>query len=450
MGERLVVIGADAAGMTAASQVRRRNRDFEVIAYERGNHASYAACGEPYHIAGIIDPIDKLIARTPEQFARAGIELHLRHEVTAIDLERRVIEVRDADGETTLEKGFDHLMVSTGARASVPPMPGRGLDGVHTLRTLGDAAALRAIADAGPGNAVIVGGGYIGLEVAEAFHTKGWNVTIVEGLPAVLPRTLDADLGEQVAEAVRSMGITVLTGAMVEQIEGTDRVTGISIEGGSLPADVVVLSIGSRPVVELARDAGIPLGVTGAIAVDDHQRTGIEGIWSAGDCAEAQHRVTGRPVNMHLATVANRTGRVAGVNITGGDLAFPGAIGTAITRVHDLEIATTGLRSSDAAAAGLDVVDATVSGRTIAHYMPGSEELTIRATAERGSGKLVGAQIVGGRGAGKRIDVFATAIWDGMTAGALEWVDLAYAPPFAPVWDLVAIAARKAAAAAGA
>ncbi|MCL1693604.1 MAG: FAD-dependent oxidoreductase, partial [Actinomycetia bacterium] len=252
MGERLVVIGADAAGMTAASQVRRRNRDFEVIAYEMGDHASYAACGEPYHIAGIVDPIDKLIARTPEQFARAGIELHLHHEVTAIDLDRRVVEVRDADGETTLKKGFDHLMVSTGARAFVPPMPGRGLDGVHTLRTLGDAAALRAIADAGSGNAVIVGGGYIGLEVAEAFHTKGWNVTVVEGLSAVLPRTLDADLGEQVAEAVRSMGITVLTGAMVEQIEGTDRVTGISIEGGSLPADVVVLSIGSRPVSELA------------------------------------------------------------------------------------------------------------------------------------------------------------------------------------------------------
>jgi NADPH-dependent 2,4-dienoyl-CoA reductase/sulfur reductase-like enzyme len=305
MGERLVVVGADAAGMTAASQVRRRNRDFEVIAYEMGNHASYAACGEPYYIAGIIDPIDRLIARTPEQFARAGIELHLRHEVTAIDLDRRVVEVWDTDGETSVEKGFDHLMVSTGARAFVPPMPGRDLDGVHTLRTLGDAAALRSIADAGSGNAVIVGGGYIGLEAAEAFHTKGWNVTIVEGLPAVLPRTLDSDLGDQVAEAVRSMGITVLTGAMVEQIDGTDHVTGVSIEGGNLPADVVVLSIGSRPVVEIARDAGIPLGETGAIAVDDRQRTGIEGVWSAGDCAETQHRVTGRPANLHLATVAH-------------------------------------------------------------------------------------------------------------------------------------------------
>jgi NADPH-dependent 2,4-dienoyl-CoA reductase/sulfur reductase-like enzyme len=450
MGERLVVIGADAAGMTAASQVRRRNREFEVIAYEMGNHASYAACGEPYHIAGIIDPIDRLIARTPEQFARAGIELHLRHEVTGIDLDRRVVEVRDADGATTIETGFDHLMVSTGARAFVPPMPGRDLPGVHTLRTLGDAAALRLIADAGSGNAVIVGGGYIGVEVAEAFHTKGWNVTVVEGLPAVLPRTLDADLGDQVAEAARAMGITVLTGAMVAQIEGTDRVSGVSIEGETIPADVVVLSIGSRPVVELARDAGIPLGETGAIAVDDHQRTRIDGVWSAGDCAEVKHRVTGASVNMHLATVANKTGRIAGVNITGGDLAFPGVLGTAITRLHDLEIATTGLRSSDAAAAGLDVIDATVSGSTIAHYMPGSEDLTIRVTAERDTGRLVGAQIVGGRGAGKRIDVFATAIWDGMSAGTLEWVDLAYAPPFAPVWDLIAIAARKAAAAAGA
>ena len=209
------------------------------------------------------------------------------------------------------------------------------------------------------------------------------------------------------------------------------------------------MSIGSRPVVELARGAGIPLGETGAIAVDDHQRTGIEGVWSAGDCAEVQNRVTGVPMNLHLGTVANKTGRVAGVNITGGDLAFPGSLGTAITRVHDLEIATTGLRSSDAAAVGLDVVDATVSGGTIAHYMPGSEKFTIRVTAEAGTGRLVGAQIVGGRGSAKRIDVFATAIWEGMSAGTLEWVDLAYAPPFAPVWDLIAIAARKAAAAAG-
>jgi len=448
MAERLVVIGADAAGMTAASQARRRDRDLEVVAYEMGDYASYAACGEPYHIAGFVDPLEDLIARTPEQFARAGVELHRRHEVTAIDLDRRVVEVRDHDGATTLETGFDQLLISTGARAFVPPMPGKDLPGVYTLRTLGDAAALRAIADEGNGNAVIVGGGFIGLEVAEAFQVKGWNVTIVEGLPKILSRTLDPEIADQVTDAIRDMAIEVLVDTMVGGIEGTDRVTGVTVGDGSIPADVVVLSIGSRPVVELARDAGIPLGVTGAIAVDDHQSTGIDGVWSAGDCAEAAHRVTGKPVNLHLGTVANKTGRVAGINITGGDMAFPGVLATAITRVHGLEIASTGLRTSDALAAGIDAVDVTVKGGTAAHYMPDSEPITIRATAERGSGRLLGAQIVGGKGAGKRIDVFATAVWDAMTAGSLEWVDLAYAPPFAPVWDLIAIAARKAATAA--
>jgi NADPH-dependent 2,4-dienoyl-CoA reductase/sulfur reductase-like enzyme len=448
MAERLVVIGADAAGMTAASQARRRDRDLEVIAFEMGDYASYAACGEPYHIAGFVDPLEHLIARTPDQFARAGIELHRRHEVTAIDLDRRIVEVRDHDGAATFETGFDQLLISTGARAFVPPMAGKDLDGVYTLRTLGDAAALRSIADRGSGNAVIVGGGFIGLEVAEAFQVKGWNVTIVEGLPKILSRTLDPEMADQVTEAIRDMGIEVLVDTMVDGIEGNDRVTGVGIGDASIPADVVVLSIGSRPVVELARDAGIPLGITGAIAVDDHQSTGIDGVWSAGDCAEAAHRVTGDPVNLHLGTVANKTGRVAGINITGGDMAFPGVLATAITRVHGLEIASTGLRTSDAAASGIDAVDVTVKGGTAAHYMPDSEPMTIRATAERGTGRLLGAQIVGGKGAGKRIDVFATAVWDAMSAGSLEWVDLAYAPPFAPVWDLIAIAARKAAGAA--
>jgi len=448
MGGRLVVIGADAAGMTAASQARRRDRDLDVVAFEMGDYASYAACGEPYYVAGYIDPLERLIARTPDQFARAGVELHLRHEVTGIDLDRRVVEVRDHDGATTFETGFDQLLVSTGARAFVPPMPGKDLDGVHTLRTLGDAAALRSIADVGSGSAVIVGGGYIGLEVAEAFQVKGWKVTIVEGLPHILSRTLDPEMADQVAEAARDMGIDVLTDAMVSEIEGTERVTGVSVGEERITADVVVLSIGSKPVVELARDAGIPLGETGGIAVDDHQSTGIDGVWSAGDCAEALHRVTGKPMNLHLGTVANKTGRVAGINITGGDLAFPGVLATAITKVHELEIATTGVRSSDAVEAGFDAVDVTVKGGTAAHYMPNSEPMTIRATAERGTGRLLGAQIIGGRGAGKRIDVFATAIWDAMTADTLEWVDLAYAPPFAPVWDLIAIAARKVATAA--
>ncbi|HHC07228.1 MAG TPA: hypothetical protein ENK55_00720 [Actinobacteria bacterium] len=450
MGRRLVVIGADAAGMTAASTARRRDRDLEVVAYERTGWASYAACGEPYYIAGYIPELDRLVARTPEQFARAGIELRLRHEVVAIDPDARTVTVLDLEGDRTFEDRYDELLVATGARAFVPPIPGVELEGVHTLRTLDDAEALRRLADGPTGNVVIVGGGYIGLEVAEAFHVKGWSLAIVEAAPALLPRTLDPALGLQVAERVEAMGIPVHLGAMVEELRGAHgRVVEVVAGELTLPADVVVLGIGSRPVVELAEAAGIPLGPTGAIAVDDHQRTGVAHVWSAGDCAEVRHRVTGRPVNYHLGTVANKTGRVAGINLTGGDFAFPGVLGSAITKLHELEIASTGLRVSDAVEAGLDAVEATIEGSTMSHYMPGAAEVTIRLTAERGSGRLLGGQIVGGPGSGKRIDVVATAVWAGMTAEELSWVDLAYAPPFSPVWDPVAIAARKTAQAAG-
>jgi NADPH-dependent 2,4-dienoyl-CoA reductase/sulfur reductase-like enzyme len=448
MGDRLVIIGADAAGMTAASKARRRDRSLEVVAFEKGKIASYAACGEPYYISGDVGAIDDLIARTPEQFARAGIDVRLQTEVTGIDLDRRsVTTLSHADGSTS-ETGFDKLLIATGSRAFIPPLPGVDLPGVHTLRTLGDAAALGSIASAGKGRIVIVGAGYIGIEVAEAFDSRGWQVVMVEALPSVMARTLDADLGSKVDEAMTQSDVRVLTSVMAERIEGTDRVTGVYAGGKSIPADLVVLAVGGRPVSELAVDAGIPVGSTGGIVVDEHQRTGVEGVWSAGDCAEVYHRVTRQMVNMHLGTVANKTGRVAGINITGGDASFPGVLGTAITRFHDLEVAVTGALQAQAESAGIDAVDATVSGLTAAHYMPEAKELTIRLTVERGTGVILGAQIVGGKGSGKRIDVFATAAWNRMTADDLEWVDFAYAPPFAPVWDLMAIAARKASAAA--
>lgn len=448
MGKRLVVIGADAAGMTAASQARRRDRDLEVVVFEKGKFASYAACGEPYFISGDVEGIDDLIARTPEQFVRAGIDLRLQTEVTGIDLRRRTVGTLSHSDGTTSESRFDELLIATGARAFVPPMPGVDLPGVHTLRTLGDAAALRSIAVAGKGRIVIVGAGYIGLEIAEAFDVRGWQVVMIEALPSVMARTLDADLGTKVSEAMVARGVRVLTSVMVERIEGVERVTGVAAGGRSIPADLVVLAVGGRPVSELASDAGIPVGPTGGIVVDDHQRTGVDGVWAAGDCAEVYHRVTGQMVNLHLGTVANKTGRIAGINITGGDVSFPGALGTAITRFHDLEIAVTGVSQAQADAVVIDAVDVTVSGFTASHYMPEAQDLTIRLTVEKGTGVVLGSQIVGGAGSGKRIDVFATAAWNQMTVQDLEWVDFAYAPPFAPVWDLMAIAARKAAAAA--
>jgi NADPH-dependent 2,4-dienoyl-CoA reductase/sulfur reductase-like enzyme len=243
---------------------------------------------------------------------------------------------------------------------------------------------------------------------------------------------------------MRALGIEVICGVRIERICGLDRVEGVDIDGRRLDADLVVLGLGSRPESELAAAAGVPLGETGAIAVDDHQRTRIDAVWSAGDCAEATHRLTGRPANFHLGTVANKTGRVAGINLGGGDASFPGVLGTVITKVCDLEIAATGLRPEEAADAGFDVVVGEAEGTTTAGYWPGATPMRIRAVAERDGGRLLGAQIVGGPGAGKRIDVFATAIWNRMTADDLAWTDLAYAPPFSGVWDLVHIAARRA------
>ena len=432
--------------MSAASQARRRRppADLEIIALERSNWVSYSACGEPYYIAGYVEPLERLVARTPEAFAEMGIEVRTRHEAAAIDLDRRTVDVSDLDGGERLSLGFDQLMIATGARPLRPPINGADLPGVYGLHTLDDAALLRDAADRGPGNAVIVGGGYVGLEAAEAFHSRGWKTTVLTSGEAVLDRTMDPDLGGMVVEAMEKMGIRVATGTRVECINGRERATSVGCDDETHPAEVVVLGLGFRPEADLAREAGVGVGDTGAVAVDDRQRTDRDGVWSAGDCAEARHLLTGAPVNYHLGTIANKAGRVAGINIGGGEARFPGALGTAITKVCELEIASTGLRASDAAAAGYGAVAGEARGTTTAGYWPAASPMTIRVVAERGTGRLLGAQVVGGPGAGKRIDVFAAAIWSGMTAQDLAWADLAYAPPFSGVWDLIHIAARRA------
>ena len=368
MVDRMVVIGGDAAGMSAASQARRRRPadDLEIIALERSSWVSYSACGEPYYVAGYVEPLQRLVARTPERFAQMDIEVRTRHEATAIDLDRRRISVTALDSGDRNELGFDTLMIGTGARPLRPPIGGTHLPGVYGLHTLDDAVALRAAADAGPGNAVVVGGGYVGLEAAEAFHSRGWKVTILTSGEAVLDRTLDPDLGSQVVSAIEKMGIRVVTGTRVECINGADRVESVGCDDETHPAEVVVLGLGFRPESSLAAQAGIGLGPTGAISVDDRQRTDADGVWAGGDCAEAAHRLTGRPVNFHLGTVANKAGRVAGINIGGGDARFPGVLGTAITKVCDLEISSTGLRLPDAAAVGYDAVVGDAHGSTTA------------------------------------------------------------------------------------
>jgi NADPH-dependent 2,4-dienoyl-CoA reductase/sulfur reductase-like enzyme len=443
---RMVVVGGDAAGMSAAAQARKRRRpdELEIVAFERGRHTSYSACGLPYYAGDVVKDWRTLVTRTPEEFADQGIQVRTRHAVEAIDLEAGRARVRDLDGGPTVEEPWDLLVVATGSEPLRPPIPGIDLPGVYGLSVLEDGIGLRRAVDAGPERAVIVGGGYIGLEAAEALVRRGVRTTLVEAAPQVMSR-VDPDMGELVSEAVRGVGVELHLEEKVEAIEGDGRVRAVRTAARTLEADLVVLGLGTRPAVGLAESSGITLGDSGAIAVNPRMRTPQEGVWAAGDCVETRHLVSGRPVSHHLGTIANKQGRVCGINIGGGYATFPGVLGTAVSKVCDVEVARTGLSEAELAPLGLEWEQASIDSTTRAAYFPGAAPIRTKVVAERGSGRLLGAQIVGKEGAAKRIDVFATAIWNGMAVDEMVNMDLSYAPPFSPVWDPVLIAARKAA-----
>ncbi|PWR05836.1 flavoprotein oxidoreductase [Micromonospora acroterricola] len=450
MAQRLIVIGGDAAGMSAASQARRRRDagDLEIVVFERGHFTSYSACGIPYWISGLVSGPEQLIARAPETFrSEFAIDVRTRHEVTAIDLERREVVVRDLEQGGEIRERFDELMYAAGAVPVKPSWAHTDAAGVFGMQTLDDGAALREWLDGEPRprRAVVVGGGYIGVEMAEAMIERGLSVTLVEQSDQPMS-TVDGDMAELVAEAMRGLGMTIRTGMAVSGLEERDgRVSAVVTAEGPIPTDVVVLGLGVRPNAALAEAAGLPLGPTGAIRVDRRMRVpGLPGIWAAGDCVETLHRVSGMPVHVPLGTHANKQGRVAGINIGGGYASFLGVIGTAVTKVCELEVGRTGLRERDATAAGFDFISVVADSTNRAGYYPGSRRMTVKLIAERPSGRLLGAQIVGWSEAAKRIDTLAVALWNGMTVDEMTGLDLGYAPPYAPVWDPVLIAARKA------
>jgi len=449
MTERLVVIGGDAAGMTAAATARRRvpAGQLDIVAFEKGNYTSYSACGIPYLIGGLVSDVDALIARAPAEHVRRGIDARIGHDVLVVDTDRRRVRVRAVETGVESWEAFDQLVIATGSTPRRPPLPGVDAAGIFGVQTLDDGLAVRAAADAaGVRHAVVVGGGYIGLELGEALVRRGLAVALVESAPQPMS-TLDPEMGELVADALRAVGVDVYVG---ERVEGFDtdagRVTGVRTAARALPADLVILGLGVEPNSGLARDAGIPVGDSGGIAVDDHVRTGIDGIYAAGDCSETFHRVSRRPVVVALGTHANKQGRVAGINATAGDAVFPGVLGTAASKICKYEVARTGLSEREAAAAGFDAVATSVDTTTRAGYYPDAAPIRVRVVAELGTGRLLGAQIVGEEGAAKRVDVLAAAIWNDMTVDDVASMDLSYAPPFAPVWDPTLMAARRAAA----
>ena len=442
---RLVIIGGDAAGMSAAAKVRREDPGREIVVFERSPHTSYSACGMPYFIGGVVAKAEQLIARTPEKFReKYRIDVRTRHDVVEIDPANAEVLVKDLDSGTASRMDYDQLLIATGAIPFCPQVPGAGAAGIFGLSTLQSGIRVRQYMDAEqPRRVVVVGGGYIGLEMAEAFIRCGLEVALVERGTQVMG-TLDPDMGAQVSEALRDIGVTLyLEESLVGFETEANRVKAVATDQRNLPADLVLLGLGTRPHSVLAVDAGLTPGASGAIPVNSRQQTALANVWAAGDCAESFHLVSRRPVHIALGTIANKQGTVAGTNLAGDYATFPGVVGTAVSKICKYEVARTGLQEKEIKQLGLEAASATITSKTRAGYYPGAGPITVKLWAERGSGRLLGGQIVGIEGAAKRIDVLAVALHAGLTVDEVVHLDLSYAPPYSPVWDPVQTAARQ-------
>jgi len=443
MGKRLLVIGGVAAGPKAAAKARRCDPEMEIVVYQGEEEISYAGCGLPYFISGVVREREKLISRTPGKFAQDGIKVKKGHLIEKIDVQNRTVSGRKIGSGEVFSDRFDRLVIATGASPIRPKIEGIDLKNVFYLRSIFDADVLfEQMTSNKVRNVVIAGGGYIGLEMAESLVRLGKRVKIVELAPQILT-LFDGDFAGILRQYLEKKGVEVFTSEGIEALRGENgNVTHVQTANHVLEADVVLMSLGIRPQVELARKAGIRIGETGAIWVNEKMETSAEGIYAAGDCAETTHLITGKKVWIPLGSTANKQGRVAGVNLCGGHAVFPGVLGTAIFKVFDFNVAKTGLGMKEAEREGFQPIQAIVKGYDRAHYYPGGKESTLKVIADQATGKILGAQAIGEGPSDKLIDILAMALHGKMTAQELANVDLAYSPPFSPVLSPVIVAAN--------
>ena len=434
---KIVIVGGVAGGATAAAKARRENEFAEITVYERGPYISFANCGLPYYIGGEIRDRDKLLIMTPERFwERYRVRALVHHEVVGIDRARKIVRVKDVHG-TVSEAAYDKLILSQGATPIVPPFKGVDLPHIFTLRDVPDMDRIHHfITTQHPKTAAVIGGGFIGLEMAEALMHHKIKVTVIEKAPHILP-LLDDDMAAQLTDSLHRLGLPVRAGIGATEFTAHDVV----LEDGSrVPADMVILSVGVRPEVALARDAGLTIGATGGVVTNAAMQTSDPDIYAVGDAAETTHLVTGAKTRIALAGPANRQGRIAGANAAGGNLQYCGAMGTSIVRVLTQIVGYTGLNTRQARDAGLDIFTSMTRDFSHASYYPGAKMLVTKLIVEKESGRILGAQIIGEADVDKRTDVLATAIAAKMTVTDLESLDLAYAPPFGSANDPVNIA----------
>ncbi|MGQ4554381.1 FAD-dependent oxidoreductase [Halobellus sp. GM3] len=469
MSDPFVVVGGDAAGLSAASKCRRTDPERDVVVFEKGEWISYAHCGTPYFVKGEVDRLDQLLSLSPDEAEERGIDLRRGHEVVAVDADAETVTVESED--TTFEQPYGDLLIATGARAVSDPIEGASLDGVFTLHGLDHAAAIRAyltppaafdVADLGGGDALdepavlrygeltppetvaVVGGGYVGVEMAEAFEAWGLDVHVFQRSELLVPG-FGETVGEEVARALREAGVTLHLGEEVVRLRGDDgRVAGLVCESGAeLAVDAALVGIGIRPNTGLLEGTPVELGGSGAVATDAYGETNVDGIFAAGDVAEMPQTVTGDPTWDPLGLPANRAGRAIGATVAGDPTPTGAVANTAMVKAFDLGCGRTGILDHDRAReAGFDPVSKTITAGSRSGYYPGAAETTVTLVADRDTGRLLGGSIVGTDRAAVRIDTVATALGGEMSVAELERQDLGYAPPFSPVWDPVLVAAK--------
>ena len=439
---KVVIVGGVAGGATAAARIRRLDEHAQVIVFERSGYVSYANCGLPYYIGGIIEDEEQLTLQTPESFrARFQVEMKVRHEVTAIHPDRKTVSVKNLETGEQFEETYDKLLLSPGAKPIQPNLPGIGMKNLFTLRTVEDTLCIKEyINNNQPKSVILAGGGFIGLELAENLRELGMDVTIVQRSMQLM-NPFDSDMAALIHNEVRMHGVKLVLGSFVEGFEEAEEGMDVLLKDESpLHADMVVLAIGVSPESHLAEDAGLELGIKGTILVNDKMETSVPDIYAVGDAVSVKHFVTGQSAFIALAGPANKQGRIAADNICGGDSHYLGSQGSSVLKIFDLTAATTGINETTAREAGIDVDKVILSPMSHAGYYPGGKVMTMKVLFEKNTYRLLGAQIVGFEGVDKRIDVLATAIHAGLKAYELKDLDLAYAPPYSSAKDPVNMA----------
>lgn len=441
MAKRIIIIGANAAGVEAASAARKKDHTAEITLITEEKTAGYSRCGLPFVIGGQIPSFKDLIVYSQAYFQMMKLNLKTETKATAINTKDKTVTAVDKTGATeTLQ--YDTLVIATGANAFTPPIKGSEKQGIHSLRTLEDGESILQAVQNGAKSAVVMGAGLIGLETGVALTERGLKVTVVEMLPQILPQMLDADMAKLVQEHLQEHGMRILTEKAVEEFLGGDKVTAIMAGGEKIEADLFLSAFGVRTNTKLAVEAGIPLGETRGIKTNARMETEVKDVYAVGDCAETPHLITHKPVCQQLGTVAVKQGKVAGINAGGGYALFPGVLGSAVTRLFNIEAGVTGLTEAAAKRVGIEVITGTISSKTRADYYPNALPIKIKLIVEKESQRIIGAQIVGGEEVTQRINALSLAIQKGMTIRELAKADTAYAPPLNETWEPMILAAE--------